>query len=121
VIYPGSVERTSFAERHEGKHYAMVEIEPTEDGVGRLADVSFVPLPARPMVDLVVKGGGLGVEALSRRIRDQLAALDPDSVVRIEVTGRLSRQAGQVLRAENLRALAPPSMNITQKFVRTKA
>jgi hypothetical protein len=42
-------------------------------------------------------------------------------VVRIEVTGRVLPEAGQVLRAENLRALAPPSMNITQKFVRTNA
>jgi DNA repair exonuclease SbcCD nuclease subunit len=120
VIYPGSVERTSFAERNEGKHYAIVEIEPTGDGVGRLAEASFVPLPARPMVDLVVEGGGLGAEALSRRIRTELASLDPDSVVRIEVTGPLPPPAAQVLRAENLRALAPSSMNITQKFVRTK-
>lgn len=121
VVYPGSVERTSFAERDEGKHYAVIEIEPTDDGAGRLMEVSFVPLPARPMVDLIVEGGGLGAKALSRRIREQLATLDPDSVVRIEVTGRVLPEAGQVLRAENLRALAPPSMNITQKFVRTNA
>ena len=47
VIYPGAVERTGFDERHEEKGYMIVTVDVGVPG-GQLADVTFVPLPARP-------------------------------------------------------------------------
>ncbi len=48
VIYAGSVERTSFAEMGEQKAFAVIEL----NGAGAGGRVRFVPLPARPMLDV---------------------------------------------------------------------
>jgi hypothetical protein len=49
VLYPGSVERTAFAEMGEEKGYLLLDLEPDTRG-GRLARSDFVRLPARPML-----------------------------------------------------------------------
>jgi exonuclease SbcD len=109
VIYPGSVERTSFAERSEEKCYAILNI-----GIsGCPVDVSYVPLPARPMVSLVIEPGRTGQGPLVEHLRRQLAALDPDSVVRVQLRGPDPAQAGEALSTAQLRELAPPSMNVS--------
>jgi DNA repair exonuclease SbcCD nuclease subunit len=119
VVYAGAVERTSFAERDEEKHYAIAEFAPSGEGVGQLSRVSFVPLPARPMVDLVVEPARLGSGALTHKLRMELSALDPDAVVRIQVRGLVSREASKVLRAAHVRSLAPPTVNVTVSYHRT--
>ncbi len=113
VIYPGSVERTSFAERGEDKCYAILSISISGTRQGRPLDVSFVPLPARPMVSLVIEPGKTGQESLTEHLRRQLAALDPDSVVRVQLRGPYSARAREALSAAQLRELAPPSMNVS--------
>lgn len=115
VIYPGAVERTSFAERNETKGYVTLAIAPGDQPGGRLVDASFIPLPSRPMVALTIETTGLGSNALAERLRSELSELDPDAVVRIEVIGVISEDARIVLRAANLRSLAPTTMNITMR------
>jgi len=111
VLYPGSVERTSFAERDERKGYLLVDLEPGPFG-GRLAGSRFVELPTRPMLDVELDVSGLGSRALAGCLRERLARLDPDGVVRLRLHGRLAAEATEALRAVSLRRLAPPSMNV---------
>ena len=99
VLYPGSVERTSFAERLEEKGYLMVDVAP-----GRSPQWRFEPLPTRPMV--VVELGSH--EHDENGVRRRLARLDPESVVRFDVAG----PPGPALRPAFLRAVAP-RMNVT--------
>jgi DNA repair exonuclease SbcCD nuclease subunit len=73
VIYPGSIERTSFAEQHETKGFVIVEL-------GEPVRPRFFVLPARPMHELVVEAGTPGEE-----IRRLLRALPADAVVRVRV------------------------------------
>ena len=113
VIYPGSVERTSFAERNEDKGYMVVSVGLMGCDRGRLVDVSFVRLPARPMISITIEPGKLGGLSLTDQLRGELAALDPESVVRVQVAGFGAARAQRLLTAERLRELAPPSMNIT--------
>jgi DNA repair exonuclease SbcCD nuclease subunit len=113
VIYPGSVERTSFAERNEKKGYVILTIGLSGDGGGQLLEVSFEPLPARPMVMLVFEPEGLDEQAIVRRLGKRLSELDPDSVVRVELRGPGSWEALKLLSAARLRELAPPSMNVS--------
>jgi DNA repair exonuclease SbcCD nuclease subunit len=113
VVYPGSVERTSFAERSEDKGYAILRMGMSGHHQGRPVDVTFVPLPARPMVSLVIEPGKTSQESLTEHLRRQLAALDPDSVVRVHFRGPNSAQAREALSAAQLRELAPPSMNVS--------
>ncbi|NIO06038.1 MAG: hypothetical protein GTN74_15995, partial [Proteobacteria bacterium] len=49
VLYPGSIERTSFAERYERKGYLIVHAVPSEKRGGSIVSRSFVDLPTRAM------------------------------------------------------------------------
>lgn len=113
VIYPGSIERTSFAERNEQKGYMVVTLGLSGPDQGRLMDVSFVELPARPMISLTVELLKIGELSVTDLLGEQLSALNPDSVVRIQLQGPGATDAQRILSAACLRELAPPSMNIT--------
>jgi DNA repair exonuclease SbcCD nuclease subunit len=121
VVYPGSVERTAFAERDEAKGYAIVELQPTSDGPGRLEGVSVIPLPARPMVVLTVETVGLTRPAVESRLRAQLHSLDPTAVVAIRLQGTPTADVTSALSASSLRALAPPTMNVEVRWPRDTA
>jgi exonuclease SbcD len=110
VIYPGSVERTSFAERAEEKGYAVVTVG-LEPGPARV-QVSFEPLPARPMVSLVLEPATANPVTLVDQLAARLHALEPDSVVRVQLRGPNAAESLQFLSAARIRALAPPSMNV---------
>lgn len=112
VIYPGSVERTAFAERAETKGYMLVTVPLAEGDARRPAEARFVPLPARPMVILHLEPADVDPPALSAELAKQLALLDPDSVVRLELSGPCASPARALLTAPLLRSLAPGTMNI---------
>lgn len=111
VLYPGSVERTSFVEREEQKGSLILEVEPGRDG-GRLVRWTFVRLPARPMVETTFDVSGLRAEHLARSLRRWLGELPTDAVVRLRIEGRPVPGAERVLSAASLRALAPATMNV---------
>lgn len=112
VVYAGAIERTSFAERNEEKGFVILKIDPA-DHAGRSLDCSFVPLSTRPMVNLVVEPQGMQRWALDRHLYSRLRSLDPDSIVRVQLRGPGADRASEMLSAASLRALAPPSMNIS--------
>ena len=112
VIYPGSIERTSFAERAEAKGYVVLTIGLAGHNRGDLFDVSFRPLPARPMVSLQLEPAGPGIKELDNQLAGMIAGLAPDSVVRVVLQGPNATAARQALTAAHLRDLAPPTMNI---------
>jgi DNA repair exonuclease SbcCD nuclease subunit len=82
VIYPGSIERTSFAERDEEKGYFILELEGLENAVRRT-----------------------------------IAQLPEDAVVQLRILGSVQQDARQVLGANYLRSLAPPTMNVEARLV----
>ena len=112
VLYPGSIERTSIAERHEAKGFMTLQVRPDAGG-GRLESWQFHELPTRPMIDLAVDVESLDRPRLANRLRESLAALDPDAVVRLRVRGSPEPAAADLLAAAALRSLAPPTMTIT--------
>jgi DNA repair protein SbcD/Mre11 len=106
VVYAGSVERTSFAERDETKGFVMAAV----GSGGRLESCEFRALPARPMRVLELSGCDAG-PGLEREIRAALAAAPSDVVLQLRVSESLA--GAEPLRAARLRALAPPSANVT--------
>ena len=112
VVYPGSVERTAFAERNEDKGYALVRLDLSAGEPGARIESTFVSLPARPMVVLSLEPESRNRESLVARLRERLSALDPDAVVRIELCGPHAASTRDVLTAAYLRELAPPTMNV---------
>lgn len=95
IVFAGSVERTSFAEKDERKGFAVIEVGARGATRGRLR---FVDLPARPMVD-VAHDDDHALAAL-------LAQVPADAVVRVTCG---DQQAGRKTR---WLAAVPSSVNI---------
>jgi DNA repair protein SbcD/Mre11 len=106
VLYPGAIERTSFAEMNETKGFMVVTLSPA--GV----DWAFRPLPARPMLVRELDAAVLRGRALDVALRDVIAAAPPDAVLRIRVSGDVSAADFHLLSATRLRAIAPGTMNV---------
>jgi DNA repair exonuclease SbcCD nuclease subunit len=109
VVYAGSVERTSFAERDETKGFVTATVGPGGPG-GRLLACEFVPLPARPMRVFEVAAGAPASD-LEGQLRAAIAAAPPDVVLQVRVPEALA--GAETLRAARLRALGPPTANVT--------
>ena len=123
VFYPGSIERTSFAEKHEPKGYLILEIETSGPAAGAVANWTFQPLPARPMIQLELHMEKMNRSQAESWIRSRLAEIPDDSVVKLRVHGKISEEALPVFSAPYLRSLAPATMNIDAtliEFRRTK-
>jgi exonuclease SbcD len=116
VVYAGSVERTSFAEREETKGFVLATF--AEGGAGgRLHGCEFRPLPARPMrIHPLANDPGWGVE---QQVRAAIAACPPDVVLQLRVPEALL--GAEALRAARLRAIAPPTANVSLAVSRPRA
>jgi len=116
VFYPGSTERTAFAEMGEEKGYLVLEVAPGCGG-GRLVRHTFVTLPARPMLQRDLHpptrtGGTWNREALDRQLLDALSTVPGDAVLRIRIHGRLPGGLEPLVGAARLRRMAPDEMNL---------
>ena len=116
VLYPGSVERTGFAERDERKGYLVAEFEPDRERGGRLAGWAFHELPARPMRVVTVAAAGLGEGALAAAVAARLAAVPADAVVQLRLEGAPAPGGEAALRAASLRRLHPETMIVELAF-----
>ena len=109
VLYPGSVERTSFAEKDEVKGYLTVQVEPSADG-GRVVEWWQHPLPSRSMVVVTVDASGRDCHGLKAVIRQTLADIDAQAVVQLRVAGKVASAARPALSAATIREMAPATM-----------
>lgn len=108
VLYTGSAERTSFAERDEEKGFSELAF-----AGGGGVDARFVPLATRPMVDVTLPP--VRCERSGRRaLRRELRGVHLDAVVRVHPADEESRG---VLNAALLRATAPATMTLALKGV----
>jgi exonuclease SbcD len=112
VFYPGSIERTSFAEKDEPKGYLILEFEAGGTAAGTLRNWIFHELPARPMSQLDLNAAAMNGPQIQSWIQSRLYEIPADSVVKLKVHGKISAEASAVIRAPALRALAPKTMNI---------
>jgi DNA repair exonuclease SbcCD nuclease subunit len=119
VLYPGSIERTSFAEREEEKQFVLINVCPDGSSKGNLIDVQFVPLPTRPMVKMVLEAGERTPDDILTSLRERLRELEPDAIVKIHLQESMSDVLANVFSAENLRKIAPPSMNVSVTYPRS--
>ena len=116
VIYPGSIERTSFAERNEAKHFVLLEIEPSHPNPK--PEVAFIPLPTRPMVRVEIPTNNCDRDGIERMIREKLMVLNPESVVKVQLLGPGAEELSEALSLSRLRNLAPRTMNVSFVYQR---
>jgi exonuclease SbcD len=117
VFYPGSIERTSFAEKDEPKGYIILEFETHKTPRADLKNWTFHELPTRPMVQLELHASGMNAAQIQSWIESSLCALAPDSIVKLKVHSKLPTAAMAVFRAPALRSLAPETLNIDATLV----
>jgi len=116
VFYPGSVERTSAAERDEPKGYLTIDFEPDRQTGGRVINWGFHQLPARPMVDLELDPmSGIGAATW---LKAKLESIDPDAIVRIRVSRPPGEAMREALKAASLRRLALPTQTVEVSWPR---
>ena len=117
VYYPGSTERTSFAERNEEKGYLVLTIaQEPEHRIGH----RFITLPSRPMIDLMLDSRGLSIAEVREQLIRRLASLDENAIVRIRSEEEFSPALLHEFSDSWLRSAAPPSMNISWGFYRRR-
>jgi len=112
VIYPGSIERTSFAEREEAKGYVVLEVGPGADPGGAVQRSTFHRLPARPMEIVEVHAAAADGETTRRLLTEAVLRVPEDAVLQLRVHGVPTADGFRALRAPAVRALAPPTMNV---------
>jgi DNA repair exonuclease SbcCD nuclease subunit len=119
VLYPGSIERTSSAERDEAKGYLILELEEDVEIGGRLTGWFFHELPARQMYSISIDVGGISAIEFDKRLREEFADLADDAVVQLRIGGELEPGAERVIRVANLRRLHPPTMTVDVRLTRS--
>jgi DNA repair exonuclease SbcCD nuclease subunit len=112
VIYPGSIERTSFAEREEDKGYVVLELGPAADRGGALPAWTFHTLPARPMVIAEINAASAGHSPVRQSLASAIGRAPADAVLQIRVRGVPAPDGFAALRAAAVRAAAPATMNV---------
>jgi len=110
VFYPGSIERTSFAERDEAKGFLDITVAVPEGEPARVVRSEFVELPARPMVDVELPAC-LAAADVAAYLASEGRRHPGDAVVRISAAAPAPGVVAQ-LTADRLRAAFPPSMNV---------
>jgi exonuclease SbcD len=110
VIYPGSIERTSFAERDETKGFYDISLVQVENASWQIERLDFHQLPARSMVDLT-----LDASILPEDVPDFLSAeavkIDPHSIVRLRCEPGIDPASKQAVTSGLLREVLPDTMN----------
>ena len=110
IIYPGSVERTSFQEMLEPKGFYIIEYSERVPFI--LPKIRFCELPSRPMIDLYIDGWISDVD-WEAKLRIILGKLPQDAIVRLKSRIMLSDGLKTRLKAETLRSIFPEEMNYT--------
>lgn len=111
VIYSGSTERTSFAEKDEPKGFFDLTFASTEEGGWRLDGLDFSQLPARPMIDLELQQD-VSNKSLESWLLTQIAKIDENAIVRIRSAGPVNEAIRTKMTSGFLREIFPQSMNV---------
>jgi DNA repair exonuclease SbcCD nuclease subunit len=111
VIYPGSTERTSFAEADETKGYCLLDFGGSSNGDWVLDRSEFVPLPARPMVTIPLPAQ-LAPAGVHDFLADVVREAPPDAILRFTCSEAVSPVTRRAFEAARLASSLPPTVNV---------
>lgn len=80
IIYPGSIERTAFAEKDETKGFYEININESKE-----ISYEFIPLETRPMIDILLQKDLYTTATLKEEILKQIEHLPKDSLLRFKM------------------------------------
>ncbi len=103
ILYPGSIERTAFAEKDEEKGFYEISIK--ED---KSISYEFKNIYARPMVDIFLENNNYTIESLKEEIFQRVKGVPEDSIIRFKMKNLSSLP---LLTVKLLDAVIPSTMN----------
>ncbi len=106
VFYPGSIERTAFAEKDETKGFYELHFS-VDNGPARISKRKFWRLPTRPMVELDLRRC-TSIEALKKELKKNIPGLPIDSIIRLALNPSLLPN----ISAGRLREIFPATFNV---------
>ena len=80
VIYPGSIERTAFAEKDEEKGFYEIDINTQKE-----CSFRFIKLNTRPMIDVLLEKESYTINSLKNEILLFISEIHPDSIIRFKM------------------------------------
>jgi exonuclease SbcD len=119
IFYPGSIERTSFAEKDEKKGCLILDLPLEGESKGKISDWNFIELPARPMVSLCPDPGCSEPGELLSWIQRSVSRLPQDAIVRLDVSETPEHLLAGRITASTLRSMVPDTMNIGIRWRRS--
>jgi DNA repair exonuclease SbcCD nuclease subunit len=111
VIYPGSTERTSFAEKDEDKGFCDITFQNNENNSWQIEKLDFIRLPSRPMVDLYLDEN-VSEDNLIQFLQARVGKIHQDAIVRIRCRGTPDNGLKKRLTSSFLRRVFPTSVNV---------
>lgn len=103
IIYPGSIERTAFAEKDEDKGFYEINISENQE-----ISYAFIPLNSRPMIDIELQKTLYTSTTLKEDILHQIKEIPSDSILRIKLK---HKEYLSLLNVRVLDGIIPSSMN----------
>lgn len=103
IIYPGSIERTSFAEKDEEKGFYEIEVNSQRE-----CSFRFVKLNTRPMIDALFDKETYTTSSLKNEIMLFVKEIHPDSIIRFKMKNIANLS---LLSTKLLNDIIPPTMN----------
>jgi DNA repair exonuclease SbcCD nuclease subunit len=103
IIYPGSIERTAFAEKDETKGFYEININAQKE-----ISYQFRELYARPMLDVVLEKSIYSPSSLKEEINNQIKNFPLDSIIRFKMSHKANLQ---LLNVKLLDSIIPKTMN----------
>ncbi len=112
VIYPGAIERTSFAERAEKKGYFIIEVGFVQNT--KVPDMNWIfhELPTRPMVVININSKEIRTQNILSFLKKKIANLDPNSIVQVKFNDSFPDESNHQINSDLLRSIAPATMNV---------
>lgn len=103
IIYPGSIERTAFAEKDETKGFYEININDQKE-----ITYQFKELYARPMLDVVLEKSFYSPSSLKEDIEKRIKDCPEDSIIRFKISHSANLK---LLNTKFLDAIVPRTMN----------
>jgi len=115
VIYAGSTDRTSFAEKDDPKGFVLIDIITPTDRKKNPVTWKFVPLQTRPMYYLNIDVEGRTKTEIINQIQTKLIGYSTDGIVKITLISSHNHPCPHIS-ANQIRSITPSTMNIKTVF-----
>jgi DNA repair exonuclease SbcCD nuclease subunit len=112
VIFSGSTERTSFAEKEETKGFYHLVFNDKQDNKWTLEEQQFIELPTRPMTDIFIDSD-FSTQQFESYLVKVINQIDQDSIIRFKSNKPINGKLKDLLTTKNLNQWLTPNLNFT--------